>query len=102
MNTTPWLSLDQTGWPMPTSVTVSMSLPVARSRILQLEPLRPVIVDQSRGEAAVGADLERAQAEIFLALGLGRLVEDQLVRSPPPTGLRYQLRYCAPGVNAHQ
>ena len=46
---------------------------------VELEPLRPVVVDQGRGEAAVGADLERAQAEIVLALGLGRLVEDHLV-----------------------
>ena len=33
VKTIPALSLVHTGWPMPTSVTVSVSLPVARSRI---------------------------------------------------------------------
>ena len=45
----------------------------------QLEPLRPVVVDQRREQLSVGADLERAEPEIFLALGLDRLVEDDLV-----------------------
>ena len=68
----------------------------------QLEALRAVVIGQGREQLAVGADLERAEAEIVLALGLGRLVEDQLRRRRPPTGLRYQVRYCAPGLNAHQ
>ena len=38
-----------------------------------------VVVDQRREQLAVGADLERAEPEIILALGLDRLVEDDLV-----------------------
>ena len=69
----------------------------------QLEALRAVVVDQDRGVAAVGADLHRAEPEILLARGRGGLVEDDLLRCPPPaTGRRYQVRYCAPGWNAHQ
>ena len=51
----------------------------------QLEALGPVVVDQGREQFAVGADLERAEPEIILALGLGRFVEDDLVaRRPRP------------------
>ncbi len=77
----PALSLVHTGWPMP---TVGDGLDVLAGRKVadaQLEPLRPVVVDQRREQLAVGADLERAEPEIFLALGLGRLVEDDLVRA---------------------
>ena len=66
------------GSPMPTSVTVSMSSPVARSRIRSLNRSEPSSSTGSR-QPPVGADVERAEAEIVLALGLGRLVEDQLV-----------------------
>ena len=45
----------------------------------ELEPLRAVVVGQRRQQLAVRADLERAEAEIFLAFGLDRLVEDDLV-----------------------
>src|SRR5205814_8073627 len=45
----------------------------------KLEPLRPVIIGERRHEFAVRADLERAQPEIFAALGLDRLVEQHLV-----------------------
>src|SRR5205823_14345734 len=55
----------------------------------QPEALRAVIVGESRQEPAVGADLQRAEAEIVLALGLDRLVEDDFVgfrRSSPLMG----------------
>ena len=67
----------------------------------QLEPLRPVVVDQGREQAAVGADRERAEAEIFLALGLGILVEDQLVVAAGD-GLAVPRRYCVASLNADQ
>ena len=68
----------------------------------QLEPLRPVIVRQRREQLAVRADLERTEAEI-IACPRPRPVRRRSARpSPPATGLRYQLRYCAPGLNAHQ
>ena len=68
----------------------------------KLEALGAVVVDQDRGIAAVRADLDRAEPEILLALGLGGLVEDQLLRRRRAAGRRYQARYCAPGANAHQ
>ena len=69
----------------------------------QLEALRAVVVDQHRGVAAVRADLDRAEPEILLARGLGGLVEDDLLAAAArETGRRYQVRYCAPGWNAHQ
>ena len=75
----PALSLVHTGWPMPTLVTVSMSLPRRKVADAQLEPLRAVIIGERREQLAVGADLERAKPEIFAALGFGRLVEQDLV-----------------------
>ena len=71
------LSLVQTGWPMATSLTVSMSCAGGEVADAQLEPLRPVVVDQRRQQFAVRRHGDRAQAEIIQP-GRGRdLVEDQ-------------------------
>ena len=102
MKTTPRLSAVHTGC---ADADLGHRLDVAAGGEVadaQLEALRAVVVDQDRGVAAVGADLDRAEPEIFLALGLGRLVEDQLLARRRATGRRYQVRYCAPGWNAHQ
>src|SRR3954453_21721710 len=48
----------------------------------QLEPLRPIVVDQSREQPSVGTRRNGAQAEIFLPFSLDRLVEDDLVSAP--------------------
>src|SRR3954454_19980181 len=54
---------------------------LARRKIAdaQLEALGAIVVDQRREQPPVGARLDRAQAEILLALGLDRLVEDDLI-----------------------
>src|SRR5207342_2550984 len=44
---------------------------------LELEPLRPVIVDQRRQQPAIGADREGTEAVIFLALGFLILAVDE-------------------------
>ena len=75
----PALSLDHTGWPMATSVTVSMSWPEAMSRMRSWNRSEPLSSTSTAASFAVGAHLERAEAEIILALGLGRLVEQRLV-----------------------
>ena len=56
---------------------------LARSEVAdpELEPFRPVVVDHRREKATVGAGLDRAEPEIFMPLGRGRLVEDELVRA---------------------
>ena len=68
----------------------------------QLEALRAIVVDQRGKQASVGADLERAEPEIFLALGFGRLVEDELDRRRRRRACGTRCDTCAPGLNAHQ
>jgi hypothetical protein len=75
----------------------------------QVEPLRAAVVDERGGEPPVGAHLEGAEADISLPSASAG--SSKITCSPPPAegprraqdgALRYQVRYWAPGLYAHQ
>jgi hypothetical protein len=68
--------------PLVTVLTVSISAPVARSRMRSVKRSAP-FVGRPGEQLAVGAHAQACEPEIGLALGLGRLVEDHPVRRRP-------------------
>ncbi len=97
----PRLSLAQIGWPMATSVTVSRSSPVARSRMRRSnrsDPLSSTSVAASRPSGLTASAPRRKYSFPSASTGSSKTICSE----PPAAGRRYQVRYCAPGLNAHQ
>jgi hypothetical protein len=102
VKTMPRLSAVQTGWPMPTSVTVSTSRPVAISRMRRLKRSEPSSSTKTAAKRPSGLTASAPSRKYCLPCASAASSNTVCGAPPAMTGIRYHVLYCAPGWKAHQ